>query len=81
MLMNDCSARDIQQWEYVPLGPFNGKNFVRAYPQLCAALSSLSKLHRSLLSDVEFAAMLPSQGLIFRPATGTHDSSPTNMTL
>jgi hypothetical protein len=29
MLMNDCSARDIQQWEYVPLGPFNGKNFVR----------------------------------------------------
>lgn len=29
MLMNDCSARDIQQWEYVPLGPFNSKNFVR----------------------------------------------------
>jgi 2-keto-4-pentenoate hydratase/2-oxohepta-3-ene-1,7-dioic acid hydratase in catechol pathway len=29
MLMNDCSARDIQKWEYVPLGPFNGKNFVR----------------------------------------------------
>eukprot|EP00892_Ulva_mutabilis_P010983 jgi/Ulvmu1/8257/UM041_0068.1 len=26
-LMNDCSARDIQKWEYVPLGPFNGKNF------------------------------------------------------
>ena len=29
MLLNDCSARDIQKWEYVPLGPFNGKNFVR----------------------------------------------------
>jgi fumarylacetoacetase len=29
MLMNDCTARDIQKWEYVPLGPFNGKNFVR----------------------------------------------------
>lgn len=25
--MNDWSARDIQNWEYVPLGPFNGKNF------------------------------------------------------
>mmetsp|Transcript_11013 Transcript_11013/g.12102 ORF Transcript_11013/g.12102 Transcript_11013/m.12102 type:complete len:420 (+) Transcript_11013:3-1262(+) len=25
-LMNDWSARDIQVWEYVPLGPFNGKN-------------------------------------------------------
>uniref|UniRef100_A0A7N6BX44 Fumarylacetoacetase n=1 Tax=Anabas testudineus TaxID=64144 RepID=A0A7N6BX44_ANATE len=26
-LMNDWSARDIQAWEYVPLGPFLGKNF------------------------------------------------------
>lgn len=27
VLMNDWSARDIQAWEYVPLGPFNAKNF------------------------------------------------------
>ncbi|KAG9235494.1 hypothetical protein BJ875DRAFT_503956 [Amylocarpus encephaloides] len=27
VLMNDWSARDIQRWEYVPLGPLNGKNF------------------------------------------------------
>jgi fumarylacetoacetase len=27
VLMNDWSARDIQQWEYVPLGPFNSKIF------------------------------------------------------
>jgi fumarylacetoacetase len=27
VLLNDWSARDIQSWEYVPLGPFNGKNF------------------------------------------------------
>ncbi len=26
-LLNDWSARDIQQWEYVPLGPFQGKAF------------------------------------------------------
>jgi fumarylacetoacetase len=26
-LFNDWSARDIQSWEYVPLGPFLGKNF------------------------------------------------------
>lgn len=26
-LLNDWSARDIQGWEYVPLGPFLGKNF------------------------------------------------------
>jgi len=27
VLMNDWSARDIQKWEYVPLGPFGAKNF------------------------------------------------------
>lgn len=27
MLFNDWSARDIQSWEYQPLGPFLGKNF------------------------------------------------------
>ena len=27
MIFNDWSARDIQSWEYVPLGPFLGKNF------------------------------------------------------
>jgi fumarylacetoacetase len=27
VLFNDLSARDIQKWEYVPLGPFLGKNF------------------------------------------------------
>lgn len=26
VLLNDWSARDIQSWEYVPLGPFTGKN-------------------------------------------------------
>ena len=28
VLMNDWSARDIQKWEMLPLGPFNAKNFV-----------------------------------------------------
>ncbi|KAI7871190.1 fumarylacetoacetase [Spinellus fusiger] len=27
VIVNDWSARDIQAWEYVPLGPFLGKNF------------------------------------------------------
>lgn len=27
VILNDWSARDIQQWEYVPLGPFNSKGF------------------------------------------------------
>jgi fumarylacetoacetase len=27
VLLNDWSARDMQVWEYTPLGPFNAKNF------------------------------------------------------
>jgi fumarylacetoacetase len=27
VLLNDWSARDLQAWEYVPLGPFTAKNF------------------------------------------------------
>ena len=27
VLFNDLSARDIQKWEYIPLGPFQSKNF------------------------------------------------------
>ena len=27
VIVNDWSARDLQTWEYVPLGPFNAKNF------------------------------------------------------
>jgi len=26
LMMNDISARDLQGWEYVPLGPFTAKN-------------------------------------------------------
>ena len=26
-ILNDWSARDMQKWEYVPLGPFLAKNF------------------------------------------------------
>ena len=26
VVMNDWSARDIQKWEYIPLGPFGAKN-------------------------------------------------------
>lgn len=41
MLLNDWSARDIQAWEYVPLGPFGAKNFgtsVSAWVVLADAL-------------------------------------------
>ena len=27
VILNDWSARDVQKWEYVPLGPSDAKNF------------------------------------------------------
>jgi fumarylacetoacetase len=41
VLMNDWSARDIQAWEYVPLGPFNGKNFATTISPWVVTLEAL----------------------------------------
>lgn len=41
MLFNDWSARDIQRWEYVPLGPFLGKNFASSVSPWIVTLEAL----------------------------------------
>ncbi len=41
VLVNDWSARDIQQWEYVPLGPFLGKNFATSISPWVVTLDAL----------------------------------------
>ena len=41
VLMNDWSARDIQQWEYVPLGPFNAKTFATSISPWVVTLDAL----------------------------------------
>ena len=40
-LFNDWSARDIQQWEYVPLGPFLAKNFASSISPWIVTLDAL----------------------------------------
>lgn len=40
-LFNDWSARDIQKWEYVPLGPFLGKNFASTLSPWIVTLEAL----------------------------------------
>ena len=40
-LFNDWSARDIQKWEYVPLGPFLGKNFASSMSPWIISLDAL----------------------------------------
>jgi fumarylacetoacetase len=41
MLFNDWSARDIQKWEYVPLGPFGAKNFASTVSPWIVLLEAL----------------------------------------
>jgi fumarylacetoacetase len=40
-LFNDWSARDIQSWEYVPLGPFLAKNFASSVSAWIVTLDAL----------------------------------------
>ena len=40
-LFNDWSARDIQKWEYVPLGPFLAKNFASSMSAWIVTLDAL----------------------------------------
>ena len=42
VLFNDWSARDIQAWEYVPLGPFLAKNFASSISPWIVTLDALS---------------------------------------
>jgi fumarylacetoacetase len=41
VLLNDWSARDIQAWEYVPLGPFLGKSFATSISPWLVSLDAL----------------------------------------
>ncbi|MDJ0464369.1 fumarylacetoacetase [Streptomyces sp. H27-C3] len=44
-LLNDWSARDIQAWEYVPLGPFLGKSFATSVSAWVTPLEALEAAH------------------------------------
>ena len=42
VLVNDWSARDIQKWEYVPLGPFLGKSFATTISPWVVTMDALA---------------------------------------
>jgi fumarylacetoacetase len=42
VLLNDWSARDIQAWEYVPLGPFLGKSFATSISAWVVPMDALA---------------------------------------
>ena len=47
-LFNDWSARDIQKWEYVPLGPFLAKNFFSSVSPWVVTIEALEPFRISI---------------------------------
>jgi fumarylacetoacetase len=56
-LLNDWSARDLQAWEYVPLGPFLGKSFATSVSPWVVPLDAL--LAARVPGPVQEPAVLP----------------------
>ena len=56
-LLNDWSARDLQAWEYVPLGPFLGKSFATSVSPWVVPLDAL--LDARVAGPVQEPAVLP----------------------
>ena len=57
VLVNDWSARDIQAWEYVPLGPFLGKSFATSVSAWVTPLALLED--RRVAAPTQDPAPLP----------------------
>ena len=63
VLVNDWSARDIQKWEYVPLGPFLAKNFATSISPWLLTMDALEPFRvAGPVQDPEPLPYLRSQG-------------------
>lgn len=59
-LFNDWSARDIQAWEYQPLGPFQGKNFASSISPWVITADALAPFrHAAMSRDADDPQVLP----------------------
>jgi fumarylacetoacetase len=59
-LLNDWSARDVQAWEYQPLGPFLGKNFATTVSPWVVTAEAFAPFHTTAFARPEGdPALLP----------------------
>lgn len=70
VMMNDWSARDIQKWEYVPLGPFGSKNFATSISPWIVTLDALEPFRCLTSAGVQDPVPLP---YIQDPNYGSYD--------
>jgi len=59
VLLNDWSARDIQAWEYVPLGPYLGKSFCTSISAWVTPMAALQSARVDLPRDEADPEVLP----------------------
>lgn len=74
-LLNDWSARDIQRWEYQPLGPFLAKNFATTLSPWVVTLEALAPFRAPLTRPAGRPNSLPYLDWAPNNATGALDIS------
>ncbi len=72
-LLNDWSARDIQAWEYQPLGPFLAKSFVTTVSPWIVTLEALAPFRKPYARPPEQPEALPYLQSDFNAAHGALD--------
>ncbi|MFY9509594.1 MAG: fumarylacetoacetase [Rubrivivax sp.] len=72
-LLNDWSARDIQAWEYQPLGPFLSKSFATHISPWVVTLEALAPFRRPLVRPAGDPAPLPYLDSPFNREAGAID--------
>ena len=72
-LFNDWSARDIQAWEYQPLGPFLAKNFASTISPWIVTLEALAPYREAFTRPSEDPQPLPYLSSDFNSAHGNID--------
>lgn len=59
VILNDWSARDVQAWEYVPLGPFTAKNFATTISPWVVTFEALEAFRCATSSGAQDPVVLP----------------------
>jgi fumarylacetoacetase len=72
-LLNDWSARDIQAWEYQPLGPFLAKSFATSVSPWLVSLEALAPFRRPFTRPTGAPAPLPHLDSPANRASGAFD--------
>lgn len=72
-ILNDWSARDLQAWEYQPLGPFLAKNFASTISPWIVTLEALAPFRTAFVRDASDPQPLPYLSSEDNTAAGAFD--------